>query len=151
VLLAAFLGVAPRVALAQSTVSIPLNLPDPSGPARAGADGIADLAVALVGSSSFNSAAHPDVLKQTVPDVQARYRQVVADTCLVLSYQTPVTIETMGGDVRVFEIVIGLGHTDRADAVFTIDESGRVVAHEKYSGYLAAKLREAADAAIGAR
>jgi hypothetical protein len=40
--------------------------------------------------------------------------------------------------------VIGLARPDYADALFTIDEHGRVVAHEKYSGRTAVELRKAA-------
>jgi len=53
-------------------------------------------------------------------------------------------VRTAGGEVTVFEIVIGLAHPDYVDAVFTIDDHGRVVAHEKYSGRRAVELRKAA-------
>ena len=58
---------------------------------------------------------------------------------------------TVGGEVSVFEIVIGLAHPDSADALFTVDDDGRVVAHEKYSGRTAMELRKAADVPVTAR
>ena len=60
-------------------------------------------------------------------------------------------MRTVGGEVSVFEIVIGLAHPDSADALFTIDCGGRVVAHEKYSGRTAVELRRATDSPANAR
>ena len=59
---------------------------------------------------------------------------------------SPVKVRTVGGEVSVFEIVIGLAHPDSADALFTIDDEGRIVAHEKYSGRIAMELRKAVTA-----
>ena len=130
-------------------VMVPLHLPDPIQPGRRAESALEDLAGALLASSSLNSADEPDALGQSVPAIQARYRQVVAGNCLILTYASPVTIETMGGDVSVHEIVIGLARPDQADALFTIDAAGRVVAHEKYSGAIAVELRRAADSVLG--
>lgn len=145
------LAIVPRAASAQPTVTVPLHLQEEIGPAKAAADTVRKLAVQLLESSGLDTATHPEVLKQSVPAVQDRYRRVVAGECLVLTYASPVRIATQGGDVSVFEIVIGMSRPDRADAVFTIDGAGRVVAHEKYSGRIAVALRKAADVAVGAR
>ena len=59
-------------------------------------------------------------------------------------------LKSVGGDVSVVEIVIGLGR-DQADALFTIDESNRVVAHGKYSGKVAVELRRTAPSTPGSR
>jgi len=85
-----------------------------------------------------------DILKQGVPAVHDRYRGVVTGDYMIISYDQQVKVRTAGGEVSVFEIVIGLAHPDYADALFTIDEHGRVVAHEKYSGRTAVELRKAA-------
>jgi hypothetical protein len=149
VLLAAMLGLAPGQASAQSTVTIPLHLPRASEPAQAAADAVGKLAARLVESSNFNSHTRPEVLKLSIPEIQDRYRRVAAGNNLVITYPAPVRFQTVGGELWVFEIVIGLGRPDRVDALFTIDNAGRVVAHEKYSGALAVELREAAGQAIG--
>jgi len=152
ILLAALAGVsAPCAALAQSTITIPLHLRDASEPAKAAADAVGKLAAELVESSNFNSYHRPEVLKQSIPEIQEHYRRVAAGNNLVITYASPVLFRTEGGELWVFEIVIGLGRPDRVDALFTIDNAGRVVAHEKYSGALAVELRKAADTAVGAR
>lgn len=144
----AIFGLVPGAAFAQPTVTVPLHLRD-TEPAKANADAIGKLAAQLVESSNFNSYASPDVLKQSIPEIQDRYRRVASGSSLVITYPAPVKFLTVGGELWVFEIVIGLGRADRVDALFTIDNAGRVVAHEKYSGALAVQLREAADRAVG--
>ncbi len=148
-LLLAILGVAPGTAHAQSTVTIPLHLQTATEPAAA-ARTLGRLAAQLVESSNFNSYTQPDVLKQSIPEIQDRYRRIAAGNSLVITYPSPAKFVTVGGELWVFEIVIGLGHPDRVDALFTIDNAGRVVAHEKYSGALSVELSKAANAAVGA-
>jgi len=111
-------------------------------------DALRRLGVELLRSSNFNTTAHRAILNQSIPAIQDRYRQVVAGDCLIITYDHPVTMQTVGGDVSVFEIVIGLGRPDYADALFTIDNDGRVVAHGKYSGPIAIELRKAVSAAF---
>jgi hypothetical protein len=150
-ILAAVLGFAPQAASAQPTVTIPLWVDEAADPARAAAaDAIGKLAADLVESSNFNSYTRPEVLEQSIPEIQERYRRTAAGSSLVITYPSPVRFQTVGGDLWVLEIVIGLGRPDRVDALFTIDNAGRVVAHEKYSGALAVELRRAAAAAAGA-
>jgi hypothetical protein len=114
------------------------------------ADELRKLAVELVQSSNFNTAAHPKVLNQGVAAIQDQYRRAVAIDCLIVTYDRAVKIRTVGGDVSVVEIVIGLGR-EQADALFTIDESSRVVAHGKYSGKVAVELRKTAPPLPGYR
>ena len=144
------LGIAPVSALAQSTITIPLHLHGASEPAKAGADAVGRLAAELVESSNFNSYTRPEVLKQSIPEIQDHYRRVAAGSSLVITYASPVKFRTVGGELWVYEIVVGLGRPDQVDALFTIDNAGRVVAHAKYSGALAVELRKAADVAVGA-
>ena len=148
--LVAMLGFASQGASGQSTLTIPLRVGDARDPAKAAAaDAVGKLAAELVESSNFNSYTRPEVLKQSIPEIQESYRQAAAGNNLVITYPSPVRFQTVGGDLWVFEIVVGLGRPDRVDALFTIDNAGRVVAHEKYSGALAVELRRAADAAVG--
>jgi hypothetical protein len=104
--------------------------------------GVADdtlrmLAMELLKSSNFNARTHPDLLKQGVCAIHDRYRRTLAGDFLFIAYNHPATVRTIGGPVSVLEIIIGLGHPDYADALFTIDGDARVVAHEKYSGQAA--------------
>lgn len=117
-----------------------------SKPTKGAEDTLRKLGVELLKSSNFNTAANPGILNQNVPTIQDRYRRVVAGDCLIITYDHPVKVRTAGGEVSVFEIVIGLSQPEYADAVFTIDDHGRVVAHEKYSGRVAMELRKPADA-----
>jgi hypothetical protein len=132
---------------AQSTITIPLHLPD-STASRPANDALGKLAAQLVESSNFNSYHQPDVIGQSIPEIQERYRRVAAGSTLVVTYPSPVKFVTVGGELWVLEIVIGLARPDRVDALFTIDNASRVVAHEKYSGTRAVELRRAADAAL---
>ena len=122
-----------------------------SQPTGSSADELRKLAVEFVQSSNFNTAAHPRILKLSVATIQDHYRRVVAGDCLIVTYDRPVRFRTVGGEVSVVEIVVGLGRPDYADALFTIDESGRVVEHGKYSGLIGIELRKTASAPAGPR
>jgi hypothetical protein len=99
-------------------------------------------ALELLETSNFNSLAL----------VHEEYRQTVAGKYLLVSLKVPQTIKTVGGEVIVREIVIGLNrpdsvaivegvsYADYANSLFTIDDEGRVVAHAKYSGLLCIEL-----------
>ena len=141
---------APSARAEPATITIPLRLNNAPDSEHPSAHSIGALASRLVLSSNFNSYTRPDVIGKSFPEIQARYREVAAGNNLVITYASPVQFHTVGGDLWVFEIVIGLGRPDRVDALFTIDNSGRVVEHEKYSGELAVELRRAAAAALAA-
>ena len=57
--------------------------PQPTG---SSADELRKLAIELVQSSNFNTAAHPKVLNLSVAAVQDQYRRAVAGDCLVVSF-----------------------------------------------------------------
>jgi hypothetical protein len=101
--------------------------------AKALAD-IRTLSLRLLETSNFNSERHRDILKATPQSTHAAYRKTVAGRYLVVSFDTPRRVKTIGGEVDVLEVVIGLNRPDYADSLFTIDSEGRVVAHQKYSG-----------------
>ena len=102
------------------------------------------LAMDLVKSSNFNTVDHPEILKLSVPAVHERYRRLVAGDCLVVTFDQPVTVQTLGGEMAVFEIIVGLGESNFVHTLFTIDRDGRVVGHGKYSGTILLELRKAA-------
>jgi hypothetical protein len=107
--------------------------------AKALAD-IRSLALRLLETSNFNSEQHRDLLKASPGSTHAAYRAAIAGRYLVASFDTPQRIKTIGGDVDVLEIVIGLNRPDYVDSLFSIDSAGRVIAHQKYSGTDAIEL-----------
>lgn len=94
----------------------------------------------LLATSNFNSVRHRGILGTTPQHVHAAYRKTVSGRYLVLSFQVPERIKTVGGDIDVLEVVVGLNRPDYADSLFTIDAKGRVVHHGKYSGALCLEL-----------
>ena len=84
--------------------------------------------------------------------VHEEYRQTVAGKYLLVSLKEPQKIKTVGGEVSVREIVIGLNrsnsiaivegvsYADYASSLFTIDDEGRVVVHAKFSGQMCIEL-----------
>lgn len=95
---------------------------------------ITEWSIEFLKSANFNTANQPDVLNKSVAAIQKRYRETVASDYLVISYDRPTTFETIGGDVTVVEIIVGLNRPDAVpSALFTVDPEGRVVAHEKYA------------------
>lgn len=100
-------------------------------------------ALELLRSSNFNSVAHADILKKTIPGVQRAYRAAVTGNWLLITFDSPQSAKTIGGVVEWQEIVIGLGK-EYANSLFTIDPVGRVVQHEKYDGRTAIDLLELA-------
>jgi hypothetical protein len=104
---------------------------------------IQTLALRFLESSNFNSIQHRDILKVTTQQVHAAYRTTVAGHYLLLVFEKPHHVKTVGGDINVLEAVIGLNGPDYANSLFTIDEQGRVISHEKYSGQLGIELLQA--------
>ena len=105
-------------------------------------------ALRLLESSNFNSERHRDILHATPKSTHAAYRKAVAGRYLLVSFDTPRRIKTIGGEVDVLEVVIGLNRPDYADSLFTIDREGRVVAHQKYSGADGVELLRRVKAAL---
>ncbi len=103
-------------------------------------------ALEFLGTSNFNSRAG-DISK-----FHEQYRETVAGKYLLISLKAPRKISTIGGEVIVKEIVIGLNrpdciaivgavsYTEYASSLFTIDDEGRVVVHRKYSGPMCIEL-----------
>jgi hypothetical protein len=100
------------------------------------------IGVELLESSNFNTALHPNVMHESVPMIHDHYRRVVSGDCMIIGYGHPVRLGTVGGEVIVYEIIIGLARPDYADAVFTIDDEGRIVEFGKFDGRIAVELRK---------
>ena len=101
---------------------------------------IRSLALRLLGTSNFNSERHRDIMKATPQGTHARYRRAVAGRYVLVSFEKARRIKTVGGEVEVVEVVIGLNRPEFAESLFTIDGEGRVVAHGKHSGVVAVGL-----------
>jgi len=85
-------------------------------------------------SANFDTANQPDILKQSVSAIQNHYRKTVRGDCLVVSYDRPRILQTIGGKVTALQIVIGVNENGKfAAGLFSIDPEGRIVAHEKYA------------------
>ena len=109
------------------------------------------LAVDLLKTSNFNSLNHGKLLQSTIPGIQERYRKTISGHYMVLSFNSEQNFKTIGGDVRLFEIIIGLNASEYADALFTIDPEGRVIEHAKYSGTKSIQLLKAVKQAAADR
>ena len=72
----------------------------------------------------------------SLPVIGAR---LTVDT-VAITYATPRMMKTIGGDLMVKEIVIGLNGSQYASSLHTVDDEGRVVGHAMYSGELCVKL-----------
>ena len=110
-----------------------------------------NIGVELLKSSNFNTALHPNVMHESVPTVHDHYRRAVSGDCMIIGYGHPVRVGTVGGEVIVYEIIIGLSRPDYADAVFTIDDEGRIVEYGKFDGRIAIELRKMVQEPAAAR
>ena len=104
-------------------------------------DRLRKIGVELLKSSSFNTAMHPNVM-------HGRCRRSTTTTAGRVGrlhdhrLQAPVRLGTVGGEAIVYEIIIGLSRPDYADAVFTIDDEGRIVESTASSTVIAVELRK---------
>jgi hypothetical protein len=97
----------------------------------------------LVKSSNFHSGPGDKYHIFTFSGVQQDYRDTVASGEYLLMRLSPAQkIATLEGEVTAAEIVVGLrlhGSGGR-NTVFTIDESGTIISHAKYSGEIYLEL-----------
>lgn len=103
--------------------------------------------VELLETSNFNSRA--PLWEWNMSEILEGYRRTVAGKYLLVSFNEPRTFKTIGGEVSVREIVIGLNRPDFASALFTIDDEGRIVGHAKYSGLLCIDFLKLAKKIVG--
>lgn len=100
-------------------------------------------ALELLKTSNFHSGKGQKNNIFTLHGVQNDYRATVSGRFLVCRFQPGKKVTTVGGDIFVSEIVIGLNRDDYASALFTVAEDGSVVEHAKYSGNLCIKIMHA--------
>jgi hypothetical protein len=101
-------------------------------------------AMQLVKTSNFNSrqSKTQSWAEYTATSIHEEYRRAVSGKYLLLTLKEPQVINTVGGEISVQEIVIGLNRPDYASSLFTVDGEGRVVGHGKYSGPLCVEITE---------
>ena len=97
-------------------------------------------AVELLESSQFNSLDRRWDWDQA--KIEDEYRQAMSGKYLAVTYRRPQKVATMGGEVSVRQIAIGLNRADYASSLHTVDDEGRIVGHGKYSGGLCIELLE---------
>ena len=95
-------------------------------------------AIEVLESSNFNSRAPR--WQWNISKLHQDYRETVAGKYLLISFPAPQKMKTVGGEISVREILIGLNRSDYASSLFTIDDEGRIVGHGKYSGGLCIEL-----------
>ena len=114
-----------------------------------------ELALRLLKSSNDNSGVSGFRTGFAFSDVQQKYRETVAGSYLLITFWKPQQIHTIGGDVTVSELVLGLNLAEGAGPLFTIDPSAPLVAQGKYSGELSVEIlttiKRLTNAASGAR
>jgi hypothetical protein len=140
----AALGDAKPSATNDGTYSVKLKLGKEVSLARPAVEILGSNAVQLVESSNFNSVNPP---ANSWPDygvakTQDAYRQTISGKYLLVSFTDSRIIKTVGGDLKVKEIVVDLNRKDLAGPIYTIDGEGRVVSHGKYSGPLCVHFME---------
>ncbi len=59
-----------------------------------------------------------------------------------MSFLPSQKITTVGGEITAAEVVVGLRGPNGKNTVFTIDESGTIVGHSKYSGEVYLELKK---------
>ncbi len=134
------LGAWLTVAAADTETDVELHWPGKALTTPAARDDVLQIALRLLQSSNLHSG--PDDAQRIfrAAEVQAHYRKEVAGRYLLVSYPTAQSMHTVGGQVRVREIVIGLNRDDYANSLFTIDDTGRIVEHAKFSGVVCTEL-----------
>ena len=130
----------------ESAVRVELCRPDakeltPQAPAK-----VVAWAELLVKSAVYSTTNQGETtFKQSIAQIQDRYRTMVRGHYLVVSYQQPMTFNTQGGAVTAIEIVVGLDPSvPYASGLFTIDPQGRTVMYGKFSASRPPELAPAA-------
>jgi hypothetical protein len=97
----------------------------------------------LLKSSNFHSGPGDKYHVFTFSGVQQDYRDTVATGEYLLMTLSPAQkIVTVGGEVTAAEILVGLRGPSGKNTVFTIDDSGTIISHAKYSGAIYLELKQ---------
>lgn len=95
-------------------------------------------AMEVLESSNFNSRAPR--WEWNVSVLLDEFRQAVSGNYLLITFSDPQQVKTVGGEISVKEILVGLNGQQYASSLHTIDDEERVVGHAKYSGHLCIEL-----------
>jgi hypothetical protein len=95
-------------------------------------------AIELLESSQFNSLDQRWDWDQA--KIEDEYRRAMSGKFLAVTYRTPQKVATMGGEVSVRQIAIGLNRPDYAGSLHTVDDNARIVGHGMYSGAVCIEL-----------
>jgi hypothetical protein len=95
-------------------------------------------AVEILRSSEFNSSAPMWAWDESA--IEKQYRQALEGDHFIVTYTPELEMSTGGGKVSVKMLVIGLLGTQYASSLHTVDGSGRIVGHAKYSGDLCIQM-----------
>ena len=137
------LGTWTGVAVADTETDVELHWPGKALTTPAARDDVLQIARRVLQSSNFHSGPEDAQRLFKLAEVQAHYRQEVSGRYLLVSFPMAQWTHTVGGRIQVSQIVIGLNRDDYASSLFTIDASGRIVEHAKYSGVVCVELFEA--------
>jgi hypothetical protein len=107
---------------------IKLHFPKLQKLTKAAEKKIAENVIDLLLSSQINSASQPADFEGGVSRVQRNYRNSAGVPHLVVSFKKTQTFRTIGAEIKVTEVVIGLS-PDKHRSLFTVDDRGRVVEH----------------------
>ena len=130
----AFASGAVAAANALAPARVELRYGAKAAPSQEAAQRLHAKAVELLESSQFNS--RNPRWKRDPPKILDEYRQALSGKHFVVTYPQPQRVTTMGGEIGVRQIVIGLNRPDYANSLHTVDDEGRIVGHAKYSGPL---------------
>lgn len=97
-------------------------------------------ALALLQTSRINSATNRVQFRRGLSGVHAAYRKAMAGDYMLLAFDLPRRLKSIGGDVTALELVIAVERDDRVKAIFSIDMEGRVIQHAQFEKARANRL-----------
>lgn len=96
--------------------------------------------IEILRSSNFNSSSPRWQWDEAKLNLE--YGRSVSGKHVLVTFNEPRKIKTIGGDVAARELIIGLNGAEVAGPVHTIDADGKVVGHAKTLGQLCIELME---------
>jgi hypothetical protein len=99
--------------------------------------------IEILQSSNFNSS-NPK-WEWDEAKINLEYGRAVSGRHVLVTFGKSETIKTIGGDITVRELVVGLNGSQYASSVHTIDSQGKVIGHAKYLGQLCIEIQELAN------
>ena len=99
-------------------------------------------AMEILQSSNFNSS-NP-LWKWDEAKMNVEYGRAVSGRHVLVIFDKPEKIKTLGGLIDARELVIGLNGSQVASPVYTVDSAGKIIEHAKYLGQLCIEMMELA-------